>query len=212
MKDFIAIDFETANHKNSSVCAVGLVVVRDGEVTDEYYSLILPEPNYYEYRNMRIHGLSRADTDAAPIFPDVWDEIEPLLDEDLPFVAHGSSNDERFLRAAFRVYQMDYPDFQFVDTHHPARRAFPHLPNHQLQTVAEACGFHLEHHHNALADAHAAAAIALYFDEHGLSMESSAREEHLIEVDTSEYMRSSTSISTSTLHDLCNIRKASRNR
>lgn len=47
MKDFAAIDFETANNQRSSVCSVGLVIVRDGEITDTFYSLINPEPNYY---------------------------------------------------------------------------------------------------------------------------------------------------------------------
>ena len=30
MKNFAAIDFETANNERSSVCSVGIVVVRDG--------------------------------------------------------------------------------------------------------------------------------------------------------------------------------------
>ena len=33
-------------------------------------------------------------------------------------------------------------------------------PNHQLHTVAAACGYRLENHHNALADAEACAWIA----------------------------------------------------
>ena len=49
MKDFAAIDFETANSERSSVCSVGVVIVRDGEITDSFYSLIQPEPNYYTY-------------------------------------------------------------------------------------------------------------------------------------------------------------------
>jgi DNA polymerase-3 subunit epsilon len=36
----------------------------------------------------------------------------------------------------------------------------PDLENHQLHTVAEACGFNLVNHHNALADAEACAWIA----------------------------------------------------
>jgi DNA polymerase-3 subunit epsilon len=36
----------------------------------------------------------------------------------------------------------------------------PHLENHQLHTVAAACGYNLEHHHHALADAEACAWIA----------------------------------------------------
>jgi DNA polymerase-3 subunit epsilon len=36
----------------------------------------------------------------------------------------------------------------------------PDLENHQLQTVAAACGYELENHHHALADAEACAWIA----------------------------------------------------
>ena len=41
-----------------------------------------------------------------------------------------------------------------------SRRAFPQLPNHQLHTVSEYCGYHLANHHHALADAEACAWIA----------------------------------------------------
>lgn len=44
MKDFAAIDFETANQQRTSVCSVGIVIVRDGEIADSYYSLNKPEP------------------------------------------------------------------------------------------------------------------------------------------------------------------------
>ena len=59
MRDFAAIDFETANMEPSSVCSMGLVVVRGGEVVDRFYSLIRPEPEYYCYWNTRVHGLTR---------------------------------------------------------------------------------------------------------------------------------------------------------
>ena len=44
MRDFAAIDFETANNERTSVCSVGVVIVRDGELVDSFYSLIQPEP------------------------------------------------------------------------------------------------------------------------------------------------------------------------
>lgn len=49
MENFAAIDFETANEQRTSVCSVGVVIVRDGEFTDSFYSLIRPEPEYYSY-------------------------------------------------------------------------------------------------------------------------------------------------------------------
>ena len=161
MNDFAAIDFETANNCPTSVCSVGVVIVRNGEFVDSFYSLIQPEPNYYYYWNTRVHGLRQEDTENAPVFPYVWEKIEPLI-EGLPLVAHNSPFDEGCLKAVFLCYQMDYPDYQFFCTCRASRRHFGKLlPNHQLQTVAEACGYHLENHHHALADAEACAAIAI---------------------------------------------------
>ncbi len=161
MLDFAAIDFETANNCPTSVCSVGIVIVRNGEFVDNFYSLIQPEPNYYYYWNTRVHGLRQEDTENAPVFPYVWEKIEPLI-EGLPLVAHNSPFDEGCLKAVFRCYQMDYPDYQFFCTCRASRRHFGKLlPNHQLHTVAEACGYHLENHHHALADAEACAAIAI---------------------------------------------------
>ena len=178
LRDFIAIDFETANQEASSVCSIGVVMVRNGQIVDTFYSLIQPEPNYYNYWCQRVHGLSRQDTDDALVFPKVWEQLEeriavvffPKGSDDrryqiahLPFVAHNARFDEGCLKAVFRVYQMDYPDYCFYDTLTASRRQFGHsLPDHQLHTVAAACGYDLQHHHHALADAEACAAIALY--------------------------------------------------
>ena len=161
MTDFAAIDFETANECPSSVCSVGIVVVRGGEFTDSFYSLIHPEPEYYQWFCRRVHGLGPEDTDGAPVFPYVWEKAGALV-EGLPLVAHNARFDEGCLREVFLVYRMDYPDYVFLDTLTASRRHFGHsLPNHQLQTVAAACGFDLRRHHHALADAEACAHIAL---------------------------------------------------
>ena len=69
MQDFAAIDFETANNERSSVCSVGIVVVRNGEVTEKFYSLIQPEPNYYSYFCSQVHGLTREDTEEGKFSP-----------------------------------------------------------------------------------------------------------------------------------------------
>ncbi len=115
MRDFAAIDFETANNQRSSICSVGVVVVRGGEIVDSFYSLVHPEPNYYNYWCSQVHGLCHRDTDEAELFPHVWSQVEPLI-EGLPLVAHNKSFDESCLRAAFRTYRMEYPDYDFYDT------------------------------------------------------------------------------------------------
>ncbi|MCQ2294837.1 MAG: 3'-5' exonuclease [Bacteroidales bacterium] len=159
MKDFAAIDFETANAERTSVCAVGIVVYRDGVKVDQYYSLIKPEPEYYNYWCTRVHGITQHDTADAPVFPDVWREIEPLI-EGLPLVAHNKAFDENCLKAVFQCYQMDYPDYPFYCTLLKSRKVWPE-GHHNLDIIAAKCGYDLKNHHHALADAEACAAIAL---------------------------------------------------
>ena len=161
MENFAAIDFETANQYRSSVCSVGVVIVRDGVMTDKFYSLIYPRPDFFTYWTTQVHGLMMADVEDALPFPDVWRKISPKL-EGLPLVAHNSAFDESCLKAVFKEYRMDYPDYEFHCTCRAAKKSLKGiLPNNQLQTVAEYCGYDLTRHHNALADAEACAAIAI---------------------------------------------------
>jgi len=155
MQDFAAIDFETANGRRSSVCAVGIVVVMSGKIVDKFYSLIQPSPNYYTYWTTEVHGLTRKDTDGQPTFPDVWAQIEDRI-AGLPLVAHNRPFDESCLKAVFEEYGMAYPDYEFA-----ASRRVLDLPSYCLDVVAAACGYDLKNHHHALADAEACAAIAL---------------------------------------------------
>ena len=160
MNDFAAIDFETANARRSSVCSIGIVVVKNGEVVAKFYSLIRPYPNYYTRWTTDVHGLTPADTNDAPDFDKVWAKASVLIDG-LPLVAHNSAFDESCLKAAHRLYDIYYPDYEFYCTYRASRRVLPNLPNHRLETVATACGYDLRNHHNALADAEACAAIAV---------------------------------------------------
>lgn len=161
MTDFAAIDFETANGNPSSICSVGIVVVRDNKVTEKFYRLVHPAPNYYNPKNIEVHGITKDDTDGADYFPEVWAEAAQII-EGLPLVAHFSKFDEGCLKAAFRRYNMTYPDYEFYCTCTASRKHFGNrLFNHRLPTVARACGYSLESHHHALADAEACAAIAI---------------------------------------------------
>lgn len=160
MKDFAAIDFETANSERSSVCSVGVVIVRDGVIVEKIYRLIRPRPNFYTRWTTAIHGMTVRDTADAPDFDQIWPEIATAV-AGLPLVAHNSPFDEGCLRAVHKIYGMPYPDYQFHCTCRASRRAHHHLHNHQLHTVSEACGFDLRAHHHALADAEACAWIAM---------------------------------------------------
>jgi len=160
MKNFVAIDFETANGSRSSVCSMGLIIVKDGTIADQHYTLIKPIPNYYSFWTTEIHGLTYRDTMHSPVFKDIWKDIHHKI-KGLPLVAHNSPFDAGCLKAVHEAYGMQYAEYEFFCTLRAARKQLPGLPNYQLHTVAAHLGYDLTNHHNALADAKACAAIAL---------------------------------------------------
>lgn len=168
MKDFVAIDFETANGSRSSVCSVGIVIVRDGEIVDNFYSLIRPVPDYYASFCQEVHGLGPDDTADAALFPEVWEAAERkvreyfpcIRDGEVPFVAHNAPFDGGCLRAVFAAYDMGEPPYEFMDTLSASRRRWQGQSN-TLDAAAARVGYDLTNHHHALADAEACAWLAM---------------------------------------------------
>lgn len=163
MLNFAAIDFETANKEYTSICSVGIVIVRNGEMVDSFYSLVKPTPNYYPWFYTRVHGIHLKDTMNSPLFPEVWKKAEKLI-KGLPLVAHNKSFDENVLKKTFEHYHMKYPNYPFYCTLEASQKLLSSpddIENHRLPTVAKYCGYDLASHHNALADAEACAAIAI---------------------------------------------------
>lgn len=160
LKDFVAIDFEAANAAFTSVCSMGVVIVKDREIVKTYYSLIKPVPNFYDFYTTKIHGLKKKDTDDAPTFHQVWNAIKNEI-KDLPIVAHGKAFEDNCLKALFKYYHIRKPKYQIYCTHRASEILFPELENHKLQTVAAHCGYDLTKHHHALADAEACAVIGI---------------------------------------------------
>lgn len=163
MTDFAAIDFETANYSRTSICSVGVAVVRGGEIVERIHYYVRPKPNYYTRRfTDEIHGISRAITDHCPHFPQIWDRVAPSI-EGLPLVAHNKMFDEGVLRSTFESYDMSYPGYEFLCTYHAARRAIARnaIENYRLPTVCRYLGIEFANHHDALSDAEGCARIAI---------------------------------------------------
>ncbi len=163
MNSFVAIDVETANNHPSSICAIGAVKVVDGVIVDRFYELVKPEPEFYfRYFTEEIHGIGYHDTEDSDTFDRVWCRLMPMAGN-LPFVAHNKAFDERCLRAAHKVYQMDFPDRPFFCTVVKARRTIPRTvcPSFSLPNICDFFGIPFSNHHNALADAEACAKIAM---------------------------------------------------
>ncbi|AOA00760.1 MULTISPECIES: 3'-5' exonuclease [Carnobacterium] len=161
--NFVALDFETANHERHSACSVALTVVRNSQIVDNYYTLIKPETPFF-WRNVQVHGIHERDVANAPNFAKVWDDMKPCFKENKLIVAHNLPFDQGVLNGCLDYYEIERPHFQTLCTVQSSRRLLTELPNHKLNTVCDHFGINLENHHHALDDSNACATILLHLE------------------------------------------------
>ena len=155
----IALDFETANERRDSACAVGLAWIAGGRVVRRETRLIRPPELRFSPGNIRVHGILPADVRGEPDFPTVMAEFLPDLASGL-ILAHNAGFDLGVLRASLAAHGHRPPAFSYLCTLQIARRVFPAEEGCGLGKVAARLGIRFEHH-DAGEDAYACAEIAL---------------------------------------------------
>ncbi|WP_238385345.1 exonuclease domain-containing protein [Nesterenkonia muleiensis] len=160
--NFTAVDFETANGFRGSPCAIGMVRVRDGSVDELYFKRMRPPAGFdrFDPRNVQIHGITAEKVAAAPRFGELFGEIAEFIGADT-LVAHNACFDTEVFESALEVSGLDSPGGLRALCSVRLARAVYQLDSHALPHAAKEAGFHLKHHHHALWDARAAAAIVV---------------------------------------------------
>ena len=96
MTKYLAIDFETANPKRDSACAVGLVLFNDTTQMQSYYTLIRPPSSWFKFSH--VHGITWPDVKREKPFKDVWAHFAHMIKAADYFVAHNAPFDRSVLR------------------------------------------------------------------------------------------------------------------
>lgn len=157
--DFVAIDFETANHRPDSACQLAAVVVRDSKIIDEHCWLIRPPSNQFSRFNIAVHGIRPADVAHCPRMDVIWNVFRPLIENQV-LLAHNAKFDVSVLISSLARYQIACHDFDFQCTRALARSAWPGRPRYGLKPLGVWLGLNFKHH-DALEDARVCAKIAL---------------------------------------------------
>lgn len=153
--DFVVVDVETACSRVSSICQIGIVGFRDGREVLAFEALIDPCDEFSAF-NVGIHGIAAHHVAGQPTFADLHGVIDGHLRGRVT-VAH-SLFDKGALAAACRLADLPLIDTIWLDSVRVAKRAWPQLPSHRLNVLAQFLG--LEHrHHDALSDARAAGMV-----------------------------------------------------
>ena len=160
--DFVVVDVEATGAKTppNRLIELGAYRIRGGRIVDKFLSLVNPEipiPRFVA----SLTGISNDMVKQAPVFAIVAPQWLDFVNDSV-LVAHNAPFDTSFLNHEIsRVY----PGHRMVNPHlctvRLARRAFPDLSNHRLDTIANHFSIPIVSRHRAGSDALATAEIFL---------------------------------------------------
>jgi DNA polymerase-3 subunit epsilon len=156
--EFVAIDVETANQNSASICQVGVACFREGKLVRSWGSLINPE-DFFQPFNIQLHGIGPRSVAHSPTWVEVQSELREILEEST-LVSHTYFDRGAIMGANERYGLSPIAISGWVDTCQIARRAWPHLPNHKLTSLAQTFGIDYSAH-DAAEDARCAGEILL---------------------------------------------------
>ena len=172
MPRYIAFDVETPNRYNNRMSAIGISVIENQQITEQYYSLVDPEQSF-DWFNTQLTGIDSEAVADAPTFPALWREIEPVMSSGI-LVAHNASFDVGVLRKCLYGYDIDWlPSVKGLCTVTMGRRVIPGI-SHKLNDLCDYYGICLNHHH-ADSDSQACAEVFLRYLEAGAAPEQFVR-------------------------------------
>ena len=146
------VDLETTggNAACDRITEIGIVRVQNGELLEEWSSLINPECPISPYIEA-FTGISSEMVADAPLFANVASTVFEKL-RGAVFIAHNARFDHSFLRAEFRKVGIAYSP-EALCTVKLSRRLFPEHVRHNLDAVIERHALSCSARHRALGDA-----------------------------------------------------------
>lgn len=154
MNKFIVIDIETANPDLTSICQIGIAVFENGELVDQWGTLINPNA-YFDEMNIYIHGITPSMVRNSPIIKQVESKIKGYFADNV-VCSYGAFDRVSLTRI--------FPDLQnrWLDIMRVVRRCWSDKfaeKGYGLAKVSKHLKIKQENHHNALDDAIVAGGI-----------------------------------------------------
>ena len=165
---YIVFDVETPNSRNDRISSIGISVVENGKIIEEFYSLVNPEEEF-NYFNIKLTGITPGMVEDAPTFAELWEKIGSIMESGI-LIAHNAPFDMGVLSKCLLHYGIETKEeFTYACTCRMAKKCMPFLPSHRLNNVSEHLGITLSHH-DASSDSRAAAEILIHCMENGIDV------------------------------------------
>ena len=156
---YVVVDLEaTSTGSKAKIIQVGIVVIEDGEIVDQYATDVNPH-EHLDSHIKELTGLTDKRLAKAPEFSQVAEKIFELVKDGI-FVAHNVQFDANLLAEFlfFEGYELRTPR---IDTVELAQVFYPQLEKYNLGILCQELGIPLEQAHSALSDAQATAELFL---------------------------------------------------
>ena len=160
MYRYIVFDVETPNRHNDRMSSIGISVVEEGRITEEFFSYVNPETGF-DFFNTQLTGIDAHTVADAPTFPELWQRIEPLMSSGI-LAAHNAVFDLGVVKKCLRAYGIPWKSAaRYCCTVQMGRRLAPGI-SHSLNVMCRHYGIQLNHY-QADSDSHACAEILLRY-------------------------------------------------
>lgn len=158
--DFVAIDVETANSDQSSICQIGIARFHDGKLAEEWKSMVNPE-DYFDDFYTRIHGISELSVAGQPKFSALVSKMNDFLDGAV-CVSHSPFDRNSINRAADKHKVSLRTPLKWLDSSRVAKIAWKERgrQGYGLKDICCMLGYKFKHH-DALEDAKACGHVLL---------------------------------------------------
>ena len=169
---FSVVDIETSglSTRRHRILQIAVARVDDGEITDEWSSLVRLKWPWQRVGPRRVHGISRRDLQGAPATEAVLTEFADRIDGTV-LVAHNMRFDWGFIERAARSCRLDLAPPPRLCTLWMSRRLDPERrQSHRLSDLCERYGVLNDRPHDARFDARVTALVLpKLLAEHGIT-------------------------------------------
>ena len=161
---YIAFDVETPNHLNDRISQIGITVLDNDTIEDQYNYLVDPEADFDEF-NIKLTGITPDAVTGALNFPALWEKIGPIFSSGI-LVAHNAPFDLRVLNNCLHAYDIVWKSsVEYICTRNVAKQKLPEI-SHSLKNMAAFYNITLDHH-NAASDSEVCAKLLLEYRKSG---------------------------------------------
>lgn len=161
--NFCVFDLETTggNHEKDKIIEIGLVKIRNLEITDKKSFLIQPEIRIPDFIQ-KLTSIKQSDVENSPKIEEVIDEVLEFMGDDI-LVAHNASFDVPFFNSVLRRLGKVELENKSICTNLMTKYLIPNLMNSNLNYMSKIFGISHKKAHRALDDAIATAKLLLKF-------------------------------------------------